>query len=283
MKFSLSGFDDLNFQIVREMENNSFLFNEGIEIDNFFGTFNNIPWNGGRIDVGVPTRLSEVETFVKRVNDLGIGVRFTFSNLLLEKKHLGDYYANEVCEIAHNEMNSITIGSDILREYMRKTYPKYKLVSSITRVNRDINWTKEQLELFDYVVLPIEYNRKLKLIDSLPHKEKIEILVNESCVPFCKIKSQHYIASSRDNLSLSGYNDGLEYGECPMNDPNIENTKVLTWEEILELNNIGIENFKFLGRKLLFLHRYQDILNTFIKPEHRQEVFDISVFTDENT
>ena len=68
-----------------------------------------------------------VKDFVKGVtnyfNSKGIPLRFTFTNPMLEKKHLSDKFCNAIMHYADNGMNEVIVASPLLEEYIRKNYP----------------------------------------------------------------------------------------------------------------------------------------------------------------
>ena len=96
-----------------------------IHSDFVFEIYDSYPgtvWNGGR-----PTSTKPRDTFddfvhnVEVLNRNGIGFNFTFSNLLIEEKHLDDERGNHLLERFHNGQNGVIVGSDVLVEYIRKT------------------------------------------------------------------------------------------------------------------------------------------------------------------
>ena len=96
----------------------------------------------------------------KKVLDLmkkyNISTRLTFSNSLIEEKHLSDIKCNELCRLLNLDLNNgIIIHSDILMEYLKSKYPNLYFVSSTTKVLTDFNDFKKEVENpgFTYVVL----------------------------------------------------------------------------------------------------------------------------------
>lgn len=285
IKYTIGGFRQFNLDWVGELKNNKhIILSDKIEIDSFHDSFNNVIWNSGAIKIGPVQSIAEVERTVEKINNLGIGMNFTFSNSLITKEHLSDHYANKILEIAHNKMNGVILTSEILRDYIEKNYPNYKIISSITNVTLDKEWLKRQFDDYDRIVIPVEYNHDLDLLDSLPQKEKIEILINEACVPNCKYKKEHYKATSEDQLNFIDYGRDSEttrvFNEhCPLvasrknnNFDDVAHKTNVSFKEIEILNSMGIENFKIMGRVAPISLILRDLLRYFIKPEYRNDV-----------
>jgi hypothetical protein len=226
--------------------------------DSYPGT----PWNGGR-----PTSAEPVHTlddFVQKVEQLnrnGIGFNLTFSNLLLEETHLDDERGNRLLERFHDDRNGVIVGSDVLARYIRKTFPKYKLINTLTHYRRDPDYYRKALDLYDLLVLPPALNDQLDLIRELG-PERVEILVNETCHGNCPFSQEHYTKISKYNLSL-GKNPYLEAelkDYCqkhhrrrlwPMSAQQLRRELVGTYlpaGELEKLKALGVNRFKLRAR-----------------------------------
>ena len=132
--------------------------------DSYPGT----PWNGGR-----PTATSARYTFddfvqgVEMLNRHGIGFNFTFSNLLLEEKHLDDERGNYLLERFHTGQNGVIAGSEVLAKYIRKRFPKYRLINTLTHYHRDPDYYRRARDFYDIFVLPPALNHRLDFIEEL--------------------------------------------------------------------------------------------------------------------
>jgi hypothetical protein len=166
-------------------------------------------WNGGR-----PTSTEPEHSFgdfvrqVELLNRHGIGFNFTFSNLLLEEEHLDDERGNHLLERFHNGQNGVIVGSEVLARYIRKTFPKHRLINTLTHYRRDLDYYKGALDVYDVFVLPPALNQQFGFIEELG-PERVEILVNETCHRNCPFSKEHYTKISEYNLSL-GKNPYLE-------------------------------------------------------------------------
>ncbi|MBE6867324.1 MAG: hypothetical protein J6Z29_08140 [Ruminococcus sp.] len=167
-------------------------FREGVEIASVYGCFPPSLWNGGRFCGGYCDK-DYVKTVVSSFNERGIPLRFTFTNPMIEKKHLSDDFCNMVMNVANNGLNEAIVFSPILEEYIRKQYPKYKLTSSTCKRITDPDAMYAEVEK-DYHIVVIDYdlNNKFDILEKIPDKEKCEILVNACCDPACARRSEHY-------------------------------------------------------------------------------------------
>ncbi len=184
----------LNMFWVSLLEQHPEYFREGVGIASFFGCFPLSLWNGGRL---CPANDQCDEGFVKRViadiNGRGIPVRFTFTNPLLTEEDLADPFCNFCMEAGDNWKNEVLVFSPLLEDYIRKKYPSYRIDSTTCKEIRDVEALSRELEKdYKYVVLDYNLNNHWELLHDLPHKEKIEVLVNAVCSPACKRRGDHY-------------------------------------------------------------------------------------------
>ena len=100
-------------------------FREGVEIASVYGAFPQSIWNGGRTQDGFCQK-PFVKSVIQAYNERGIPLRFTFTNPMIEKKHLSDDFCNMVMHLADNGLNEVIVFSPLLEEYIRKNYPNYK-------------------------------------------------------------------------------------------------------------------------------------------------------------
>lgn len=197
VKFHLPDFVRLskfNMVFLAMYENSPEFFREGVEIGSFYGVFPPSMWNGGRVMEGVCDKRF-VQEIVKYFNGKNIPLRFTFTNPLIEKKHLGDSFCNMVMNIANNGMNECIVLSPVLEEYIRNNYPKYKLTSSTCKRITDPDALNSELEKdYHLVVLDYDFNNNFEMLEKIPHKEKCEILVNACCNPGCTHRSSSLLS-----------------------------------------------------------------------------------------
>ena len=124
-----SGNFKLNFMFAEMLKQRPEFFREGVEIASFYGVFPPCLWNGGRTQGGM-TDKNYIKNVIKAFNDRGIPLRYTFTNMMLEKKHLSDDRCNMILNLSNNGLNEAIVASPILEDYLRRNYPKFKLTSS---------------------------------------------------------------------------------------------------------------------------------------------------------
>jgi hypothetical protein len=251
--------------------------NDRIIHDDFaFEMYDSYPgtrWNGGRPTSTEAEYALEAFTHqVERLNNHDIGFNFTFSNLLLEKEHLDDQLGNHLLERFHNGRNGVIAGSDVLARYIRKTFPKYRLIHTLTHYRMDLDYLKRALDLYDILVLPPALNHRFDWIEELG-PDRVEILVNETCHRNCPFSRDHYTKISQYNLSL-GKNPYLEekvrqYCEkhhsqrlWPMSAEELGKKLVgtsMTPAEVGTLVELGVSRFKLSARTWIG-RIHQDIL-----------------------
>lgn len=281
----------LNLVMVQMWKNAREYFRDGVEIASVYGAFPPSMWNGGRPMLGVCE-----EPFVRQViaafNSEGIPLRFTFTNPMITEEHLGDPFCNLVMQAAHNGLNEVIVFSEVLEQYIRTKYPKYKITSSTCKRITDPDALRAELNKdYHVVVLDYDLNNKWDILSDVPHPEKLEILVDSACIPNCPRRSEEYRVCGKQQIK---FNEHLQkhpgkpfrmsdYDKVTMADfecaathrspfeirelPHFV-TPEMIWEDYLPH---GINQFKISGRgwnKLAVIEQYMYYM---IKPEKRDE------------
>ena len=269
-------------------------FREGVEIASFYGTFPPSLWNGGRTQSGVCSK-SYVKGVIQAFNERGIPLRFTFTNPLIEKKHLYDDFCNMVMHYADNGLNEAIVFSPLLEDYIRKNYPRFKLTSSTCKRITDPELLPAETEK-DYHIVVIDYdlNHDFETLRRIPDKKKCELLVNASCNPACPRRSAHYRAVGFQQIAIAEHArkfpnvpfDGKKlveehpelqsYADCPYAKRTLYGVIGLKnyispdeiWDTYIPM---GFEQFKIEGRTFETFNLVEHYMHYMIKPECRDE------------
>lgn len=254
-------------------------FYEWCDIGSVYGAPENCLWGGGRIEEGT----QNPKDVLALLKEYGISGRLTFSNSLLSGKHLSDSRCNAICrmfEESDGPENGVIVHSELLLDYLRRTYPGLYFVSSTTKVLTEFPELLKELnrEEFRYVVPDFRLNKKFKEWNTLSsaEKDKVEFLCNECCSFGCKDRKACYESVSRLNLGERG-----EEHRCSAPDAEegyvfskaMKNPGFLSTEEIREeYLPMGFSNFKIEGRGLGSALILEFLLYYMTKPEHQLEV-----------
>ena len=254
-------------------------FYEWCDIGSVYGAPENCIWGGGRIEEGT----QNPKDVLALLKEYGISGRLTFSNSLLSGKHLSDSRCNAICrmfEESDGPENGVIVHSELLLDYLRRTYPGLYFVSSTTKVLTEFPELLKELnrEEFRYVVPDFRLNKKFKEWNTLSsaEKDKVEFLCNECCSFGCKDRKACYESVSRLNLGERG-----EEHRCSAPDAEegyvfskaMKNPGFLSTEEIREeYLPMGFSNFKIEGRGLGSALILEILLYYMTKPEHQLEV-----------
>ena len=111
----------LNQVIIHMLKEHPEKFRDGYRVGSVYGTFPGAIWNGGRAVFGI-TSHGDMEKVIKTYNDLEVPVRFTWTNSLIEEKHLNDTYCNLIMETADNAMNQVLVNTKVLEDYLKVMY-----------------------------------------------------------------------------------------------------------------------------------------------------------------
>lgn len=265
-------FRSLNQIVIDLMKEYPDRFRDGYKIASVYGTFPGAIWNGGRAVFGLIPK-HEIESTLKLYNDEGVPVRFTWTNSLIEEKHLSDTYCNLIMRLADNGMNQALVNAPVLEEYIRREYPGFPLISSTTRRITDVEALKKELAKDYYlVVLDYDLNHDEAALEKVqPYAEKVEILVNEVCYPGCPKRTEHYIHQSRMQLEYDvrgtfpcpNKSTPRAFHECRNRPAFISN------EQIGDYIARGFVNFKIAGRGMPADYVKESYLYFLVKEEHR--------------
>ena len=257
-------------------------FYDWCDIGSIYGAPADCIWGGGRVGCGTQTA-GEVLALMR---EYGISARLTFSNSLLRKEHLSDPRCNALCRLfAETPQNGVIVHSELLLDYLKKTYPKLYFVSSTTKVLTDFAQFRQELEReeFRYVVPDFRLNNALDRLAALPQeqKDKVEFLCNECCWFGCKERKACYEAVSRKNLGERGTEHrctapdaagGYRFSKA------MENPGFVSIADIQKCYlPMGFSNFKIEGRGLGSALILEFLLYYMAKPEHllrvREEIY----------
>ncbi len=273
-------------------------FREGVEIASVYGCFPPSMWNGGRLCGGY-CDMEYVKMVTEAFNERGIPLRFTFTNPMLEKKHVYDDFCNKVMKIADNGLNEAIVFSPYLEEHIRNVYPNYKLTSSTCKRITDPETLQSELEK-DYHLVVIDYdlNNKFDILEKITDKDKCELLVNACCDSGCERRSEHYkiiglqqidyanFIRRHPNTNYSSeefnqkYPQGAQFDKCPSVNRTVFDIKDLSthispddiWNKYVPM---GFSHFKIEGRTYETLNLLEHYMYYMIKTECR----DIARFT----
>ena len=178
-------------------------FYEWCDIGSIYGAPEGCLWGGGRVGTGE----CDADRALALAREYGVSARLTFSNSLLQKEPLSDRRCNALCARfaeSRDPQNGVIVHSDLLAEYLKRTYPNLYLVSSTTKVLTDFAQLQRELARaeFRYVVPDFRLNKALDRLAALPApmKDKVEFLANECCWIGCRDRRACYEAVSRKNL-----------------------------------------------------------------------------------
>ena len=189
-------------------------FYENTRIASVFGCFHGAIWNGGSLFLGAMATRDRVQKLIDYYNyNLGIPIRFTFTNSLITKEQCYDTYCNMIAECGHNGRNEILVVSPTLEAYLRDKYPNYKYCRSIIAAE---NKPYEDDPRYSLTVMKRIKNNDWEYLDQIPQdiRHKIEFLCTDPCPDNCPRLYTHYRAYARAQLGFQSN----EQCACTMND-----------------------------------------------------------------
>lgn len=254
-------------------------FYDWCEIGSIYGAPQECLWGGGRVGFGDASP-REVAALM---DEYGISARLTFSNSLLEEKHLSDKKCNKLLDLFERDgavKNGIIIHSDLLLNYIKERNPAYYFVSSTTKVLTDFNQFVDELNRddFRFVVPDFRLNKEFDKLDSLTEaqKNKVEFLCNECCWYDCFDRKRCYENVSRKNLD-EDCEDHIcvapESMRCYRFSDAMTNPGFIGIEDIQKMYaKKGFSHFKIEGRSLGSAIILEFLLYYMIRPEYQLKV-----------
>lgn len=273
----------LNLILADYLKKNPQYFYDDVVIGSVYGTFPTSLWNGGRYFEGTvdPRVIAEV---LKQFNSRGIACRFTFTNPLLTEEHLSDKFCNAVMKMADNGLNEVIVNSPLLEDYIRKTYPSYKITSSTCKQIEDFDKLSEELDKdYSLVVLDYNWNNNFEALEKMPHKEKIEVLINACCTPHCPRRKEHYENIGRNHIAYAEFRKKNHTGEFKQEPFVCEQMRRHLYDTVGYSTHItprsiyekyvpmGFENFKIEGRSVPDINVLENYVYYMVKPEYRDK------------
>lgn len=239
---------------------------EGITFTVFDQHFG-MKWAGGRPHAVAHGQTKETfARLVQEYNRRGIRFNLVFSNLLIEEQHLGDKRCNWMLEHCCRPGNGVIVASHVLARHIRKNFPDYRLIHSLTHFKKEPAYYYEHDELYDVFVLPPHLNYRTQVLQELLGRlgpERIEILVNETCFRECSIRQDHYELISKacleDDWDLweqltNAYCQRAHAERFTRLDEAKDVKRVknfcLSREEVNALKALGVCNFKLANRQV---------------------------------
>lgn len=253
------------------MENEPEIFNDNMKISAAYGCFPGNIWNGGRVIKGFASK-EDILYAVQEYNSRGIAIRFTYTNPCIERIHLFDTYCNLCLNLADNGHNEVLVNSDLLEEFIRGAYPNYKFISSTTKCLNNTDAIKKELEKDYYLVVLDSALNNSDVLFSLPHKEKIELIVNHYCADNCPRRKEHYTLVGQAQLEFSSLDFPCENIKRSFQE--IQANKSFISTELIydKYINAGFRNFKLDGRGFKKSKVIESFAYYLAKPEYRKLV-----------
>lgn len=233
--------------------NNPEYFYDDINIEAVFGNFCHSIWDGGRCSDSYQkfAFLEDIQQIQNIYNNiLNISMRFVCSNSLIQLQDCKDKFNNLILQLCENNQNNIIINNQILENYIRNVYPKYKFISSTTKcLNNDEDIIKELKKDYLYVCLSYNKNYDINFLKNIPDnlKNKVELLINERCTMNCPKRNEHYMNISKVNYFYN--TEFLDDFKCFRNTKEkYENNTIISYLELDKYIQLNINHFKLQGR-----------------------------------
>lgn len=223
-------------------------------------------WNSGRVSKEFWRTPDEIGGLALAYVNRRIGVDLTFTNTELTEKNLKDPVGNALLTFFESNNScgkhaAIVVAED-LYQYIRRHYPRLKLVSSILKVSVENgkgnpDYYRKLAEKYDKVMIHPDDVFNWDLLEKLDDRDRYEFIINEYCIRNCPLRPEHYRMMSLMSFDYFGF-DGdsfarkLEKNGCrslaTLLTSRKHGTSALSVKEISRIYEMGFRNFKMQGR-----------------------------------
>ncbi len=228
------------------------------QLGDVFGFLWDSPLNGGRNRSG---SLSFALDEIAALNDRGVGYSFTLTNLAAAEHHLADAHTNAVLKRFENPLNSITVATPLVEEYIRSRYPGYRLRTSCIYNLKTADAINAACERFDMVTPWPDVNDDEALLARLEQKDKIMLFGMQLCLKTCgDFRMRHYYFWSLDHIAYHHHQQfGTPYRAAdfawPYPPPCRGRVSPVEFEDLARLRRLGFRHIK-ITQPRLFAERY---------------------------
>ena len=130
---------------------------------------------------------SMTDRHVRQLYDANIGVSLTLTNHFFESQIYDDN--SDFLERFHRQGNTIVCTNDELAKRIRSDFPQYKLKASLIKHLNIRKKVEKALEVYDYIVIPMDKNDDAEFLEVLPEKGRIYLFGNATCAYNCPSRS----------------------------------------------------------------------------------------------
>lgn len=235
---------------------------------NAFGSVKS-KWSGGRVSVVTTEDKDFIMRLFSHLVDIGVTPSLTFSRHDICKEDLKDPFCNYILDIAQALDCNLILSSDLLFDYIKNKYPDAICTASVIKPTFEFqtpqklkNYNFEE-ELNYYNMLLKNYNKVVvrpefakihlpNICEKINDISKIEVLINQICVPNCPIATSHYkhfeevekLKETTENLIFECYHKKHPKSLIE----NANDNLLFEIEEIDKLVELGIRYLKLQGR-----------------------------------
>ena len=240
-------------------------------IDSFYDADPSLAWRGGRSKTYMFTKPPKMESILDYFNKYpNIKLRHVFTNCLLDEELIHNEHCNEFVQKYIRPQDEVILNSPLLIQHFKTNYPQIPIVYSTTLDIKDIDQVNA-LSKNNVYVLNYNYNIDDEYLKQLTHKENIEILCGELCIPNCPFRKVHYTYISKVILGIPLEEN--EFEECyyqlhPEKLLDVPPIERVTNNRIEELSEQGFKYFKISGRGITINLWWERVLYYLALPKY---------------
>ena len=262
-----------NFGVLKALEEHPEWFYDDFEIDTAYGAPANCIWNGSKVFEEGCVRPAVFKGGYSVYKGFGVNYCLTFTNFMLEWKHIFDVYGNAMAAALNEVGGLVAISTETLEKHIRKNWPDLQVVwSTHTNYGRGYGLDTEiakinQLSEKELVVAPYTFNNKFEVLEKFAHPENVGFIVNDPCIDDCPYRIQHTAMSNLVNLFQMDETYCILVRERGIDPKAVEHKHKIKRENLQEYVARGFRHFILAGRGEQIQNAFGSYLEYLVLPD----------------
>lgn len=262
-------FYKVNIKVIEILSDREYIV-PGYHISDVHGSFPNAIWNGG-VNIVDTVLYDNIHECVDIYNNHRVSCRMTFTNSLVEEKHLDERLCNIIMEaMSVTGINLVeTIPGSPLSEYLEERYPNCRQVPKVVSVSNNLEIPSSMDNIAFYTTdVPFDYESIDKEL-----RRYIEIPLNPYCPIDCDRRAECYLQRNIKQMTFARtidvckYQKNIDFVDC------LSHSGFITKDMVTDLIRLGYSKFKIFPRTIN--NRYsllESYIYYFVKPEYANYV-----------
>lgn len=236
------------------------IFKENINILGFVGQFPGCAWNKRNKKFDMYKLKIELINEIKNIynNEHKTSLFIKFDDENIENLDLEDKYSNDILKIFNNKKNYVICESERLKNYIKEKYTDINIIDEYDKNS----------SLSNYLIVNPNNNKDGKFLEKISNS-KVIIIPDGGVIPERKNFFKHL---GKESIMFKINPKKYKYYEkngLNSFDKILQNENYLTFENLIEYAEKGIDTFIFSGLGVYNLAMYENYIEYIYKDEYK--------------